>query len=358
MSVYWGVNLSHNASICQLKNNGKIDWFAEEERYSRKKHDSYPLSIISNLNFTDKIKHISISSLYENWDIEGFKNNASYLIGSIKKFLYKHNKNNLIEYATYNDHHLFHAACGFYNSGFKDSAVLVVDGCGNYIDSEFHEVESIFTFSYPNLFTKHHTNVCPSYMCSSNYEGKNQEYPIGIGMIYSAISEYLGFGSLEPGKVMGLSAYGKEDDNIKPFIVDNKLDHTQFYRIRHGLKFIPYDYVDIKSNLKDKYHKNLQPLYNLAYRIQKDFEIYMIKLIKFTLSKTNQKNLVLTGGCALNCVANYKYLDILPKDVNLYIDPISSDAGTSIGLAKLSYYSNTQSMEINPLKSLYLGVEK
>ena len=55
--------------------------------------------------------------------------------------------------------------------------------------------------------------------------------------------------------------------------------------------------------------------------------------------RCESKNIVLTGGCALNCVANYEYLKHLPKDVNLYVEPISSDAGTSIGLAKLLYYS-------------------
>ena len=74
---------------------------------------------------------------------------------------------------------------------------------------------------------------------------------------------------------------------------------------------------------------------NLAYRLQKDFEKWMTDFIL----KCESKNIVLTGGCALNCVANYEYLKHLPKDVNLYIEPISSDAGTSIGLAKFLYYS-------------------
>jgi carbamoyltransferase len=95
----------------------------------------------------------------------------------------------------------------------------------------------------------------------------------------------------------------------------------------------------------------------LAYRIQKDFEDYMINLIRYTLKITGQKNLVLTGGCALNCIANYKYLSVLPEDVNLYIEPISTDAGISIGLAKIQHYYETQSMEKHPLKTLYLGLE-
>jgi len=177
-------------------------------------------------------------------------------------------------------------------------------------------------------------------------------------MIYSAISDYLGFGSLGSGKVMGMSAYGKEDKNIKSFIVDGKLDSSQFYRTKYGINFIPYDYVNFKGFSVDKNNPKIQNLYNLAYRIQKDFEDYMSNLIMYTLQITGAKNIVLTGGCALNCVANYKYLDILPKGVKLYVEPISTDAGTAIGLAKLQYHQQTQSMDPKPLKTLYLGLEQ
>ena len=60
-------------------------------------------------------------------------------------------------------------------------------------------------------------------------------------------------------------------------------------------------------------------------------------MINFIL-KCESKNIIITGGCALNCVANYEYLKHLPKDVNLYIEPVSNDAGTAIGLAKYLYY--------------------
>ena len=83
----------------------------------------------------------------------------------------------------------------------------------------------------------------------------------------------------------------------------------------------------------------------------------MLKILLDALAISKRKNIILTGGCALNCSANYWYLDKLPKDVKLYVEPISSDAGISIGVSKAQYYSKTGSIKKYPLKNLYLGPE-
>ena len=70
---------------------------------------------------------------------------------------------------------------------------------------------------------------------------------------------------------------------------------------------------------------------DLAYRLQKDFETYMISLIKKSVEISGCKNIVLSGGCALNCVANYEYLKHLPEGCKLYVEPICYDAGLSVG---------------------------
>lgn len=357
MSVYWGVNLTHDGSICQLDEDGEIDWFVEEERYSRIKQLELPFSPIPFINYDKEIYPIQISGLYEYWDKRTIEEKARSFTTLAQKF---YNKQNYTDkkrflYDLYWEHHVYHAACGFYNSGFKESAVLVVDGMGNYVDEDNHEVESIYTFKYPNKAKCYHINVTNSFMKSDIHPFKRQ--PIGIGMVYSAIADYFGFGSLGSGKLMGMASYGQPDSNIKPFIINGKLDSAQFYRTRYGINFIPYEYVSLNPGEITPENPKIQNLYNLAYRVQKDFEDYMINLILYTLQITGSKNLVLTGGCALNCVANYKYLDILPKDVKLYVEPISTDAGTSIGLAKLQYHDKTKSTYPKPLKTLYLGLE-
>ena len=359
MSVYWGVNLSHDGSICQVNNSGEIDWFVEEERYSRVKQQDLPMTVVPFINYKEELEAIQISSLFDSWEKKSTEEIAKAFSTLVKKFYNKQNINcrKQIHYDLYWEHHIYHAACGFYNSGFKESAVLVVDGMGNYVNGDdYHEVETIYLMEYPNRAKIYHQNVIPSFMSCDRHPF--DRYPIGIGAIYSSIADYFGFGTLGSGKLMGLSAYGKEDPNIKSFIVDGKLDSSQFYRTKHGLNFIPYDYVKFDGLSIDPVNPKFNNLCNLAYRVQKDFEEYMINLIMYTLHITQSKNIVLTGGCALNCLANYKYLSFLPKDVKLYVEPLSTDAGTAVGLAKLNYYSKSQSMDPKPLKSLYLGLKQ
>ena len=81
----------------------------------------------------------------------------------------------------------------------------------------------------------------------------------------------------------------------------------------------------------------------------------MINLINKAIELGDSKNIVLSGGCALNCVANYEYLKHLPEGYKLYVEPISTDAGTAVGMAMYNHYMIFKSHDINPLKSLYLG---
>lgn len=360
---YLASHVTHDASICQVT-DGQIDWFVEEERYSRIKHDRHPLTSLMEVDISETInKKVQISGLYEPHNKQYLIDNAKFFTTILQKKYAKEislETHEDIEYEYYYQHHDFHAACGFYNSGFPKAAVLVADGMGNPLldNKDLHEVETIYSCSYPNQFKKYKVGITPTYL-----EGMGK-YPLsfGIGMVYQSLSRYFGFGDFGSGKLMGLSAYGEEDDNIKPFVFeDYKMDTEQFCRNRFGITFIPYDYVKYPEGIDsfiDLDESDRQRFCNLAYRLQKDFEKYMKNLILICLEMTGESNIVLTGGCALNCVANYEYLNILPKGVKLYVEPISTDAGTSIGLAKLDYYSQTKSTSRHRLKTLYLGKER
>ena len=288
-----GINMTHDASFCRCV-DGKVDLFIEEERLSRKKHDHTPIrSIIEHF----QNKHAGVTGLdYEDCALDEL---SAYIELTLNK-----KSNTVVD--LYNEHHVLHAMCGFYNSEFEEADVVVVDGMGNN-----GEVASRFRMSKPN-----------------NIEILEKQVNMGIGIVYASISEYLGFGSLGSGKVMGLAPYGKEDPEIKPFVIDGEINSELFHKVKEGANFIPYDYLPKTPHVDD------QRIRNLCYRLQKDFEKWMTNFIL----KCDHKNIVLTGGCALNCVANYEYLKHLPKDVNLYIEPVSNDAGTAIGLAKYLYY--------------------
>ncbi len=329
-------NITHDASACKCS-GGDIEVFLEEERLSRIKNDEYPVKTF--LKLIEPGCSLGFTGLDYNDEI-----NVSKKVNELTPIISKKFGIHPDEIVTVTQHHALHALCGFYNSGFEEACVVVVDGMGNHIDYDYHEAESVFNVKYPSDATLLVRNVCAR-SDSNNIQLRDihGEWPIGIGMVYSSISSFLGFGSLGCGKVMGLAPYGIVDNNIKPFVLeDGSINSRLFYRTFGGANFIPYDYLPTHWNFTE-WDEKLQRIANLAYRLQKDFETYMINLLQQAVRMSGSKNLILTGGCALNCVANYEYLNHLPKDINFYVEPVSNDAGTSIGLAKLMYYKENNS---------------
>jgi carbamoyltransferase len=378
----FSLNISHDSSVCYLK-GGKVDWMLEEERLTHRKHDDYPLmSILKANNSVSRNSLVVYTALEVPIEEEQVKDTIDICLLLASKVMRKnHYKTKGFE----SQHHLSHASIGFYNSGFEDAAVLVVDGAGA-IRGNGHEVESIYRASYPDNFELLHQRHVPLFI------QKKDEEPLkdptsGIGMAYAAASDYIGFNFTEAGKLMGLAPYGKENESIIPFVVGGEVNEDILFRVSNGVMLDYYDailppgkidiyrlYNDHASrcvrdeddgvkcgpglsspghvrNPTKKYQLNC----DIAYRMQKDFESYMIGLIKKAVDITGCKNVVISGGCALNCVANYEYLKHLPKGGKLFVEPICYDAGLSAGQAMLEYRQKTKSMEINPLKTLYLG---
>ena len=344
-------NTGHNASVCYLK-EGKLDWMLEEERLSHQKYDSKPLLCIADaVNYIDSHNPIVYgTALHHADEPEKSKFVEDISCEMVRKVL---KRENFIYTDCSDEHHLHHAALGFYNSGFKEAVCVIVDGAGAWIHECAHEVETIYKASYPASFEKLHQKAVPWYTKEDTHTITNPT--VGIGFVYAGVADYLGFGNLGCGTLMGLAPYGNDDPNIKPFVVDGKIDETLWERGPCGAKLIPYDYISpvpIFKQLKDPKAK-FQHLCNLAWRCQKDFETYMITLIENAIELSGCKNVVLSGGCALNCLGNYKYLKHI--DCNLFVEPISHDAGTSIGLGMYEWYKDSKSMDINPLERLYLG---
>jgi len=349
-----GVNTSHDGAICLMKND-QIILHLQEERISHKKHDKeiiYLLDLISK--YTKHLDLVAYTHLYNKQTDFGtyyklFSKNGIV----VKKYI------NLSEY-----HHSLHALCAFYNSGFDDAACVVVDGAGS--DFEFgKENESIFIMSFPVDYECLYKSVIGYGI--DTIDNKNHPFvdpvsKIGAGMIYSGVTEYLGWDGLECGKTMGLSSYGKEDENIKIMLSEsggnenlfNLWDFNQFQHV--GARMKQYEYLSHYKDKKDLERKKQ----NLCYALQKQFEQYMLQLIYKAISITNKKNILLTGGCALNCVNNYRLLKNLPPDIKLYVEPISDDSGTAMGAAKMAYYQNERKKYIpkykkTNIKNLYFG---
>ncbi len=207
------------------------------------------------------------------------------------------------------------------------------------------EFETILKASYPLDFEvvyKHYGTDYPVGQRIVNEGGEDgelilTEYP-GLTKTYESVSEYCGFQSIDAGKTMGLSPYGKPNDLIPPIIREGWGNRDMFvpnYPNNSTVNVWKYPQLaeDIKKHEKGKYTEIQK---DMAYAVQKETEEAMIKLIRKAHEMTGEKNICISGGYGLNCVANYKYWKEFP-DLNIYCEPISHDGGTSIGGAKLLY---------------------
>ena len=252
----------------------------------------------------------------------------------------------------FTEHHISHAASTFYPSNLKESAILTIDGVGEW---------------------------CTASICIGKDKKieilKELQFPHSVGLLYSAFTFYLGF-RVNSGeyKLMGLAPYGidkSEQTNsfiqkIKSEIVDLKDDgsiflNQKYFKYTYGLKMIKEKKFEELFCLKTRKENEEIKQYhcNMALAIQKVTEEIVINLVNHTKKITNSKNLCLSGGVALNCVANGKIeeLNIFDK---IYIQPASGDAGGSLGAALAvnhMYFGcdRIYSKDYDQMKGSYLG---
>jgi len=362
----------HNSSAT-LMINGQIIWYLEEERISRRKYDGCPLLGIQKAFETiDKIDELIICHTHRHGPECDWTGEDLYQ-GFARKLT--HGRYNMKVTCVDTIHHQMHATTAFINSGFETAAILVADGAGSFLKTNeevcpetIFEFESIFKGSYPldfEIVYKHYGtgySIGQRSMDASDEEDTAEyiltEYP-GLTKCYESVTEYCGFKSIDAGKTMGLSPYGKPNDLIPPIIRDGWGNRDMFvpnYPNNSMVNIYKYPHLknDFDTHEKGKYTE-LQK--DMAYAVQKETEEAMIKLIRKAHETTGEKNIVISGGYGLNCVSNYKYWKEFP-DLNIYVEPISHDGGTSIGGA---YYALNKSKKITkpihkgPRTNLYYG---
>ena len=184
------------------------------------------------------------------------------------------------------------------------------------------------------------------------------EYP-GHTKMYEAVTQYCGFPAIEAGKLMGLSPYGKENDELPSFFDatgewGNRELIIPTYPNAAQLNYARYDILkDDVTRHKEGDFTEVQK--DLAYKIQKETSERMVTLIRRAHELTGKTNIVICGGYGLNCVANYKYWKEFP-DLNIYCEPISHDGGTSIGGAKWIWHQlNETKKSSGKQESVYYG---
>ena len=341
--IILGISAFYHDSAAALIVDGKVITALEEERFTRIKHDNqFPIQAITRLlqltNYT--IDAIDVIAYYEKpllkferiletfvttypHALRPFLKSIPDWLGS--KLAVEHtirNKLHFTKQIMYVPHHLSHAASSFFTSPFSHAAILTVDGVGEY--------ETTGLWSATDNTITHLAAI---------------DFPNSLGLLYSTVTAFLGFKINEDEyKVMGLAAYGKPkyEDQIR-HLIDVKPDgsfklnmryfgfetsfcmwNTQFEKL-FGTPRKPHDVVE-------KRHKDI------AASLQKVTEEILIAMLTHLATLTKEKNLCISGGVALNALANGKLYKTTPFK-KIHILGSASDSGTAIGAALYVYYN-------------------
>jgi len=363
----------HDSAACLIK-NGEIIAAAQEERFTRKKHDaSFPHQAIKycvkqaningdqidNIVFYEKpfIKFERLLETYLAFAPKGFISFAksmpvwikdklfqkSAIIQEIKDTLGK--DTNWHERLLFSEHHLSHAASAFYPSPFESAAVLTLDGVGEWTTT------SIAIGKGNNLKVL-----------------KEIHFPHSLGLLYSAFTYYTGF-KVNSGeyKVMGLAPYGEPRyvNLIREKLINVADDGSfqldmSYFNYATGLTMTNKKFDTLFGGPPRKPETDLtQREMDIAASIQKVTEDIVFKIAKDIAKKTDERNLCLAGGVALNCVANGRLLSEKIFD-NIWIQPAAGDAGGALGAALSVWYLKNQNdrkitFQRDMMKGSYLG---
>ncbi len=374
MSSILGISAFYHDSAACILIDGKIIAAAQEERFTRKKHDfSYPhnaiefvlkyanlkLSDVDRIVFFEKpfLKFERLLETYVAFAPKGFVSFAKAMPLWIKEKLFQknllfrklkfHDKNYKSDKNIFfSDHHLSHAASAFFPSPFNEAVILTADGVGEWATT------TVAVGKNNNLEIK-----------------KEIHFPHSLGLLYSAFTYYTGF-KVNGGeyKLMGLAPYGDPiyEEKIKQ-LIDIKNDGTfrlnqDYFNYATGLTMTNHKFTKLFGQKpRDAKNESITQFHmDIASSIQKVTEEIMIKLAYSASKEYKIKNLCLAGGVALNCVANGK---ILKENIfeNIWVQPAAGDAGGSLGAALALWHielgKERKENSLDSMNCSYLGPE-
>ena len=372
MTSVLGISAFYHDSAAAIIVNGEIVAAAQEERFTRKKHDaSYPKNAINyvlkeaslKLNEVDQIvfyekpflKFERLLETYVGFSPNGFKSfsmsmplwlseklfQKKMLFGALKE---QDNDFNDIKKINFSEHHLSHAASAFFSSPYEEAIILTLDGVG----------ESATTTI--SLGKNNKINIL-----------KEIHFPHSLGLLYSAFTYFLGF-KVNSGeyKVMGLAPYG--EPRFKNIILEKLIDvkedgsfrlNMDYFNYATGLTMTNNKFAKLFNMKRREPENELSQIHmDIAASIQAVTEEIVLKITRFLFKEFKLPNLCMAGGVALNCVANGKILkEGLFK--NIWIQPASGDAGGALGAAQAFYYQELDNkrkiLKTDLMSGSYLG---
>ena len=359
-----GISAFYHDSAAALLRDGDIVAAAQEERFTRKKHDPrFPVHAaayclreggitidqVDYVTFYDKplIKFERLLMTYLASSPHGYLSFLSQMPSWLKEKLFV--RNTLRKELKYNGeilfstHHLSHAAAAFFPSPFEDAAFITVDGVGEWATTTYGVGEG-----------------------NRVHIVKEINFPHSLGLLYSAFTYFTGF-KVNSGeyKLMGLAPYGEPTyvDVIKKELIDIRDDGSFRLNMRYfdycaGLRMTNRRFAALFGGPERRGETKIsQREMDLARSVQVVTEEVMMKMSRHVQQETGKRNLVLAGGVALNCVANGKLLRDGPFE-NLWIQPCAGDGGNALGAALFAWHQllkkpRTASPRIQ--KASYLG---
>ena len=375
MTSILGISAFYHDSAAAIVIDGKIVAAAQEERFSRIKHDSnFPdnavkfvlkysnlkLSEVDHIVFYEKpfLKFERLLETYVAFAPKGFIQFTKAMPLWMKEKLFQ--KKLLIDYLKvidgnfkdekkvfFSEHHMSHAASAFFPSPFNEAIILTADGVGEWATS------TVAIGKNNNVEIK-----------------KEIHFPHSLGLLYSAFTYYTGF-KVNSGeyKLMGLAPYGepKYINQIKDNLIDLKDDgsfrlNQDYFNYATGLTMTNEKFNKLfgEKPRNSKNEKINQFHMDIAASIQSVTEETMLKMSKSLREEYNLKNLCLAGGVALNCVANGKILEQKIFD-KIWIQPAAGDAGGSLGAALALWYNEMKNerkvFNYDQMQGSYLGPE-
>ena len=367
-----GISAFYHDSAAAIIIDGEIIGAAQEERFTRKKHDTnYPknainyvlkeaglkLNDIDHVVFYEKpfLKFERLLETYVGFSPSGFKSFSMsmplWLSEKLfqKKLLFDALKEqdsnfNDIKKINFSEHHLSHAASAFFSSPYDEAIILTLDGVGEWATTTV----SVGKNNKINILKEIH-------------------FPHSLGLLYSAFTYFLGF-KVNSGeyKVMGLAPYGEPrfKDIILGKLIDVKEDgsfrlNMDYFNYATGLTMTSKKFGKLFNMERREPEDNLLQIHmDMAASIQAATEEIVLRITRFLSKEFKLENLCMAGGVALNCVANGKILkEGLFK--NIWIQPASGDAGGALGAAQAFYYQELDNkrkiLKTDSMNGSYLG---
>ena len=372
--IILGLNIYHGDAAACIFKDGHLIVAAEEERFTRVKHSAgFPIAAVNfclgSLDIgIDQVDFIAVNRnpklrifpklfyFFKNkFKIKNFVQrfynfkkitSLSYDIAQRLNVDAQSLKNKILFF----DHHLCHAASSVCASGFESTNYATIDGFGDFVSTTIGEFKNDKFFKLNEV-----------------------KFPHSLGIFYTAITQFLGFQNYgDEYKVMGLASYGKPiyfDDLLKVVNIDKNLFKLNLSYFKHHSDGIETSWLDSNPNIANIYKDNLSNLLgnvrkkneeilqvhkDIAASAQAVYEFILFDILNKLYTRSKNNNLCLSGGCAMNSVANGKIINNTPYK-KIYINYSPSDSGGAIGSAILALKKLNKLVNVDSINNPYLG---